>query len=146
MEINSASISDMQTICTLLQGQFDEHGISFDAERLNKAVEEILIDEQWGSFLLAREQDRSVGLAAVSYTRTLEHGGKSAWLDELYVLPEKRGRGIGTALVEEVIARCRASGCAAIDLEVDQEHQDAERLYSRHGFKQLPRARWALRV
>jgi GNAT superfamily N-acetyltransferase len=76
----------------------------------------------------------------------LEHGGKSAWLDELYVLPEKRGRGIGTALVEEVIARCRASGCAAIDLEVDQEHQDAERLYSRHGFKQLPRARWALRV
>jgi GNAT superfamily N-acetyltransferase len=89
-----------------------------------------------------RESGQIVGLAAISLAWTLEHGGKSAWLDELYVLPECRGRGVGRALLGQAVAAARELGCAAMDLEVDRDHSRAERLYRRAGFQPLPRSRW----
>src|SRR5579872_5729184 len=44
-----------------------------------------------------------VGLAYLAYTWTLEHGGQSAWLDELYVVPGERSRGVGTALLRAAL-------------------------------------------
>jgi ribosomal protein S18 acetylase RimI-like enzyme len=69
-------------------------------------------------------------------------GTRSAWLDELYVLPDCRGRGVGRALLEQAVTAAREMGCAAMDLEVDQEHARAERLYARTGFQSLARSRW----
>jgi GNAT superfamily N-acetyltransferase len=65
-------------------------------------------------------------------------------LDELYVLPEYRGGGVGRSLLEQAIIAAREMGCAALDLdlEVDQDHARAERLYARAGFQSLARSRW----
>jgi GNAT superfamily N-acetyltransferase len=79
-------------------------------------------------------------------TRRLEHGGLVAWLDELFVLPEHRGRGIGRALLRRALEVANEKGCRALDLEVDFEHAQAERLYRREGFVSLPRGRWARRL
>lgn len=70
-----------------------------------------------------------IGLAAISYAWTLEHGGKSAWLDELYVLPEHRSRGIGNALLEKVIEKVRMEGYSAIELESEEGPRNAARFY-----------------
>jgi ribosomal protein S18 acetylase RimI-like enzyme len=74
---------------------------------------------------------------------TLERGGRTAWLDELYVIPERRGRGIGTALLRAAIDSAQAAGALAVDLEIDADHQRAAALYRRAGFTPLPRTRWA---
>ena len=87
-----------------------------------------------------------IGLAAISYAWTLEHGGKSAWLDELYVLPEHRSRGIGNALLEKVIEKVRMEGCRAIALEVEEGHRGAEGLYASKSFIQLRRRRWVRKL
>lgn len=93
-------------------------------------------------FLVARKNDQVIGCAAISYAWTLEHGGKSAWLDELYVLPAYRGQGIGSLLVDRAVAEAQSEGCKAMDLEVEEEHVRAERLYARKGFRPLRRRRW----
>jgi GNAT superfamily N-acetyltransferase len=104
----------------------------------------MLGEPRLGFILLARE-GAAVGVAWVSTTWSLEHGGLTAWLEELYVVPERRSSGIGRALLLDVIERTRKLGCAAIDLEVDVEHARAEHLYQREGFSRLPRARWVRR-
>lgn len=43
-------------------------------------------------------------------------GGKSAWLDELYVIPEHRELGAGSLLLERVIEEAKNEGCLALDL------------------------------
>jgi GNAT superfamily N-acetyltransferase/catechol 2,3-dioxygenase-like lactoylglutathione lyase family enzyme len=128
----------------LLESQFAEHAISLSRERLEAGVRGLLDHELRGAVVLAREERRPVGVAVLTYTWTLEHGGQVAWLEELYVAPDRRGKGIGGALLDHVRELARAAGCQAIDLEVTKEHGRAERLYERSGFRPLHRARWSL--
>jgi len=106
----------------------------------------MLHNENLGFFLLARAGEQSIGVADVAFTWTLEHGGKSAWLDELYVAPEYRGKGIGAALLRAALETAQRSGCAAVDLEVDEAHARAENLYKREGFEPLHRTRWVKKI
>jgi GNAT superfamily N-acetyltransferase len=130
----------------LLASQFEEHQIALPRSRLESALAGLIDPEGYGAVLVAREAGRPVGLAALSYLWTLEHGGRAAWLDELYVVPERRSAGVGAALLERAAEVARAAGCFTIDLEVDREHQRAERLYERTGFVRLPRSRWVWRL
>lgn len=57
----------------------------------------------------------------------------------LSVLPERRRRGIGRALVEEFLRACRGAGLRGVSLEVRGSNEEALRLYGRLGF--LPAAR-----
>ena len=50
------------------------------------------------------------------------------------VVPSKRGRGIGDALLSALLERARAAGYPAVSLSVDAENEGAIRLYERHGF------------
>lgn len=141
--VERATLENKKILNELMQQQFKEHEIIYTAEILATAIQVMLERNDLGCFLIAKEKERVIGLAAISYAWTLEHGGKSAWLDELYVLPEYRGRGVGSELVEHVIEEVGREGCRAIDLEVEEEHWRAERLYERKGFERLKRSRWA---
>jgi GNAT superfamily N-acetyltransferase len=117
------------------------------APDLDSALRGIAAREDRGRVLVARRvrDGAAVGLAVLPFTWTVEHGGLCAWLDELYVIPELRARGIGTRLLLAAIDVVRDAGCRAMDLEVDAEHDRVERLYLRYGFRALPRRRFTLR-
>src|SRR5262249_42126725 len=99
-----------------------------------------------GCIFVARDGDRLVGVAYVSFIWSLEHGGHAAWLEELYVLPAERSRGIGSALLTAAVDFARADGCAAVALEVEADHVRAANLYARNGFERHSRARWVRRM
>jgi GNAT superfamily N-acetyltransferase len=101
-----------------------------------------MVDANLGAVLLACDPE-PVGIAVLSYTWTLEHGGPVAWLDELFVLPERRNRGVGLALLKRALEVASRAGRRAIDLEVDEQHARAEHMYEREGFRKLLRNRWS---
>ena len=146
LRIEKANLEDQDMLIDLLVHQFEEHAMEGSQQGLAWAIAQVVRNENYGFFLLAKTADLALGVANVAFSWTLEHGGKSAWLDELYVLPEHRGRGIGTALLKEAIAEARRSDCAAVDLEVDQNHRRAEDLYQREGFEPLFRSRWVKKI
>jgi len=55
-------------------------------------------------------------------------------LHDLAVLPERRGLGVGRALLEAVEARARDLGCCKLTLEVRQDNARAQALYESFGF------------
>lgn len=83
-----------------------------------------------------------MGVAILSFSHTLERGGATAWLDELYVVPASRGRGVGGALLRRALREARREGCESLHLEVVRGHGRAARLYVREGFQRLPRTRY----
>jgi ribosomal protein S18 acetylase RimI-like enzyme len=60
--------------------------------------------------------------------------GPLAQLEELYVRPSLRGKGIGTALIREAIRIVRENAGGEIQINVDEVDTDARRFYERHGF------------
>jgi ribosomal protein S18 acetylase RimI-like enzyme len=53
------------------------------------------------------------------------------------VVPNARGKGVGSALLEALLERARAEGHDAISLSVDRNNAGAIELYERHGFERV---------
>ena len=137
-------LASVPAAVALLDAQFGEHGIRVDPSQLESAARALVLDPSRGALLVARTSDQvAIGVAALAYTLTLEHGGVVAWLDEIYVVPSLRGRGVGRMLLRHAMEVAQRAGARAVELEVDAEHVRAERLYAREGFNRLPRTRWS---
>ena len=63
-------------------------------------------------------------------------GATRAIVEAVRVSSTERGGGLGTALMQWVMAECRARGCDLIQLTSDNSRQDAHRFYLRLGFVQ----------
>jgi len=141
-----ADTRDLPAVVDLLGRQLAEHDIELAPETLERSVRTLLERPELGRILIATHGDEIAGVALVSFLFTLEHGGPAAWLDELYVDERWRGHGIGALLVEEAMRVAVERGCVALDLEVEEGHDAAARLYERLGFHRHRRVRWAKRL
>ena len=119
-----------------------EHGVEASVERLISVMENVVADPARGLLIVARDNARIVGVAYFATILSAEHCGPVAWLEELYVRPDDRHRGIGTALVNSVLERAHRNGIATVELEIDARHNRAISLYQRLGFRRLERSRW----
>lgn len=92
--------------------------------------------------MVARSEGAIVGYAVVVPFYSNEFGGEIAILDELYVSPEARDRGVGGAIVEQLKARAAERGAPRIELLVNHKNARVVPFYERHGFAVL--SRWVL--
>lgn len=78
----------------------------------------------------------------VGYARIVTDGATFAWLCDVYVEPARRGAGVGTALLEAVVAELSRTGVRRAVLAT----ADAHDVYARFGFEPLPEpGRWMMR-
>lgn len=90
-------------------------------------------------FIVAEEDDKPVGYAFVTvgpgYASWLT-GDRAAVLETLSVLPDQRGGGVGTALLEAAWARLGDHGIEDMAITTTRTNVDAQRFYEREGFNQ----------
>jgi GNAT superfamily N-acetyltransferase len=139
-----AAPADCRECAQLLADQLREHGVGSSTEHLVRILEDVAgADTGRGFLMLARaDSGRVIGVAYVATILSAEHCGPVAWLEELYVTPDYRHSGIGTALVTAVLERAKETGIVAVDLEIDAGHERVISLYQRFGFRRLERSRW----
>lgn len=133
----------LEAAVALLEAQLAEHEMAQPADVLRAVTKSVLSDSRHGFMLLALAGDRPVGIAYAAAHLSAEHGGTIGWLEELYVLPEWRARGVGSALLKAVMAHAHDRQWRGLELEVVAGHERALPLYARHGFRALPRTRFS---
>jgi ribosomal protein S18 acetylase RimI-like enzyme len=74
------------------------------------------------------------GFAELRFRPSLYTGALDAYLEELYVVPERRGHGLGRALLQAAMEHARERGAAHIDLNTSEDDVAARALYESAGF------------
>jgi GNAT superfamily N-acetyltransferase len=98
------------------------------ADRLRKAVEAGDVE-----VLAARAEDQLLGVALLVYRLNVSAGGLFASVEELYVRPEARRRGVGHALLQAADERCEKRGVSYVEAQV--EEKEAVLFYAAVGYK-----------
>jgi GNAT superfamily N-acetyltransferase len=143
IKIDLVDEEKLETATRLFEAQLRDHQITQSTDDIRAAIRTVIRDPRYGFVLVASATDVGpVGVAYASSLLSLEHGGVSGWLEEVYVLPLWRDRGIGSELIKEVIGRARQLGWRALDLEVEANHAQAISLYLRHDFQPHSRTRF----
>ena len=103
-------------------------------ENLTVSFDEMMRSDAYLNCLIFEQDGKTAGYALLCKTWSQEAGGKAVWIDELYVLPEFRGQGIG----HEFFAELRTIEPAArYRLEIEPENLRARKLYESMGFESL---------
>jgi ribosomal protein S18 acetylase RimI-like enzyme len=74
------------------------------------------------------------GFAELRFRPTVYAEGLDAYLEELYVVPERRGQGLGRALLDAAMDHARERGASRIDLNTSEDDVAARKLYESSGF------------
>ncbi|CUR62204.1 GCN5-related N-acetyltransferase [metagenome] len=83
------------------------------------------------------EDGDPVGFALLSLRPAIWFDGPVAQLEELYVVPALRDRGIGTQVLDLSRRLVREAGAPEMHINVDEVDVDTRRFYERHGFRNI---------
>jgi ribosomal protein S18 acetylase RimI-like enzyme len=83
--------------------------------------------------------ERPDGIAVLRFRPSMYSDTLDAHLEELYVAPERRGQGIGRALLKAAMTTARETGAARMDIGTSEDDTAALGLYESLGFTNLER-------
>ena len=135
VEFGAATQEDLPQLVALLGVLFSQEAefVPDDAKQ-TRALKKILSDESVGRIHVAREGGRVVAMASLIYGISTAEGGLAASFEDLIVLPGHRGKGIGSALLQYVVAEARKQGVLRLTLLTDKQNKRAQALYRKLGF------------
>lgn len=133
--VRRATPADVDAVARMLHDfnreyDFPSPGPDWLAQRLRELMggDELVV-------LLAGEP--ASGLSVVRFRPALWSEGTDAYLEELYVRPDRRGQGLGRALLDATIALARERSAAFLALNTAETDTAARALYESAGFTNL---------
>jgi GNAT superfamily N-acetyltransferase len=140
ISFTEATLAGLETLFEMMRHmQRDDPWEEEFAESTVRAnLAELLQDPVFGVVYIVREGALPIGYLVVCFDYSLEYRGKGAWVDELFVEPSHRGKGIGTQLLDLAERTSREHHAKVLHLEVNHGNPAIE-LYRRRGFTEHPR-------
>ena len=130
--VRRAEPADAEAIGRLLHDFNTEYeDVTPGPEKIAERVRELLAD---GDTVVLLAGDGPDGLAVLRFRPSIWIEALECYLAELYVVPDKRGRGIGRALMNEVLEIARSEGAGHIELNTSDGDVAARALYESLGF------------
>ncbi|MBE2226085.1 MAG: GNAT family N-acetyltransferase [Ignavibacteria bacterium] len=98
------------------------------------ALRKLIDNEQFGNAWVINYKGAPAGYMIVVSVFSVEFKGETAFLDELFIEEEFRGKGIGALAVEFAEQYAARKGYKALRLEVEHANLTAQKLYRKKGF------------
>lgn len=130
-----ATTDHLDRLLALVTAYHAEEGIQLtEADRV-AAITPLLEGSPHGAAYLIGPPRAPIGYIVVSFGWALAFGGMDGFVDELYVRPGVRGRGVAGEVLNALPRALSGAGLKALHLEVSSDNAAAQKLYQRAGFK-----------
>ncbi len=134
LEIKLATQDNLDELLPIICAYHKFEGIDLTEKEREKSVKKLISDRSLGGIWLISVDVEIVGYIALCTGYSIEFAGLDAFVDEFYIHPKSRGKGIGTKTLELVKVEAKKMGVQAIHLEVAHTNIKAKNLYSKVGF------------
>ncbi len=133
---------DLDRLTALVAAFHAEEGVEQDSDTRKAALLPLLEGIPHGCVYLIGPTRAPLGYVIITFGWSVEFGGMDGLVDEIYIRPAVRGRGIATEVLTELPKALAEAGLKALHLEVDRDSKKTMALYQRTGFN--PRERYML--
>jgi ribosomal protein S18 acetylase RimI-like enzyme len=128
-------MEDIHLLSEMLAGLFSiEDDFEINSAKQTKALEMIISGRTGGAILVAESDSIIAGMVSLQKVVSTASGGYSILLEDLYVLPEFRDRGIGKCLTDYAVHWGRENDAVRIQLAADVRNRRASDFYKAGGF------------
>ena len=132
--------AQLQRLLPLMRAYCDFYQVTpDDASLLNLARSLAADPEHEGIQLLASEEGQDLGFATLFWSWETTYAGRVGVMNDLYVVQDARGRGVGSALIAACLDRCRAHGAGRMVWQTAVDNIAAQAVYDHVG---ATRERW----
>ncbi len=132
--IRKASKVDLPQVLKLVCAYHEYEDIKLSDRQRETSVRSLMNDRSLGGIWLVYSDELPVGYIALCFGYSIEFSGREATVDEFYIMPEYRGKGLGTKVLEFITTEARKHDIKVLHLEVARSNKKARKLYSQAGF------------
>jgi GNAT superfamily N-acetyltransferase len=134
IRIRSATKEDVPVVAELIRGLARYEKLEHEVVMTEDLLAAGLFGERpYAEVLLAVDEDRPVGFALFFHNFSTFLGRPGIYLEDLFVVPEERGSGVGRALLEHLARLTVDRGCGRLEWAVLDWNRDAIAFYERLG-------------
>ncbi len=134
-DIRPLTVEEIPAVLALVEQYWLFEDIAgFDPARVGRELARMCTDARLASGWIAFVRGEPAGYLLAVYVFSLEHLGLTAEIDEFFVLPSARSRGIGDALLERAEAEFVRRGCTNVSLQLGRGNDRARTFYRAHGY------------
>ena len=134
-QVRTAGPEDVVTLVALMAEFYAESGFSLAAAPATRTFERLIGDPALGQVWLMEHDGQPAGYVVLTVSFSMEYGGLRGFVDDLFVRPACRRRGLGTAALAEVKRACAVRGVRALLVEAGPDNDRALGVYRRSGFE-----------
>ncbi|HOL81802.1 MAG TPA: GNAT family N-acetyltransferase [Ignavibacteriales bacterium] len=135
LEIIQAVNKEIKEILLMMKDFYEFENIHFNENNLTKLLNEILLsNNQKGYIFKFTTNNIILGYSIVTIGFSLEYQGNYFLIDELYIKPDYRNKGIASKFLEFIKNFAFTKNIHYILLEVDDFNKNAYNLYLKNGF------------
>lgn len=133
VEVRDARPEEAEELLPLMRAYCDFYEAEPSDQGLLGMARALITDPDQGAMFIARDRGEAVGFATLDWKWSSLKAARIGYLEDLYVTPETRGRGIADALIEACAERCRERGAPAMDWLTAPDNHRAQAVYDRTG-------------
>ena len=143
VQITAAREADLPLLLAMIRELADFEGLADQVVATETGLHDALFgDRPAAEAVLAREDGAPVGFALFFHNFSTFLGRRGLYLEDLYVRPRVRGRGIGRRLLAHLAGIARERGCGRMEWSVLDWNRDAIRFY--RGLGAVPMDEWTV--
>ena len=134
LEIRFATVADVPLIFAFIRGLAEYEKLAHQVVTTEQGVRESLFGPHPGAEVLIAEQEgEPAGFALFFHNYSTFLGQRGIYLEDLFVRPQMRGKGIGKALLERLAALAVERGCGRLEWAVLDWNTPAIDFYKKLG-------------